>query len=203
MLPEALPYQLRVRDHFKKMPSVWESFAVARKEGGLPTDEEVVGRIVTAITGRSDSHPVYAETARRFRLFEKIDGAGPAITKMVEGPIDLDRLDLFAQETLYALTRDLLLELLQPEWTRTAAVMHLAQQYFPHLTWQEEPGTGVSERLAVILSDSLSNVHDYFARILSDFIQTDPALQARLLERALAFAEDAGLLAVYHQIKSQ
>jgi hypothetical protein len=36
-----------------------------------------------------------------------------------------------------------------------------------------------------------------------DFIRADAGLQVRLLERALTFAEAAGLLAVYQKIKSE
>jgi hypothetical protein len=122
---------------------------------------------------------------------------------MIEGPIDLERLDSGARATLYALTRDLLLDLLQPEWTRSPAVLDLANRYFPDLSWPEEKDTGVSARLATTLANAQVNVHEYFAWILLDFIRADASLQARLLERALNFSEAAGLLVVYQKIKSE
>jgi hypothetical protein len=121
---------------------------------------------------------------------------------MIEGPIDLERLDPSTQGTLYALTRDMLLELLQPEWTRSAAVMDLAHRYFPDLSWPEEWNTPVSMRLAAALEGAQPNIHDFFSFVLLDLIEADPLLKDRLLDRALAFAEGAGLLAVYNKIKS-
>jgi len=121
---------------------------------------------------------------------------------MIEGPIDLERLEPETRETLYFLTRDVLLLLLLPEWTRTIPVLHQAHRYFPDLAWPEEEETGVSGRLAMMLEGAQPNIHDYFSQVLLDFIHADPSLADRLRERALAFTEGAGLLAVYHQIKS-
>jgi len=122
---------------------------------------------------------------------------------MIEGPIDLEQLDPAARATLSDLTRGVLLELLQPEWTRTAAVMDLAHRYFPDWSWPEASETRVSERLITTLANAQANVHEYFAWVLLDFIRADAGLQVRLLERALTFAEAAGLLAVYQKIKSE
>jgi len=121
---------------------------------------------------------------------------------MIEGPIDLERLEPGTRETLYFLTRDVLLELLRPEWAHTVAILHLARRYFPDLSWPEEEKAGISERLVVVLEGALPNIHDYFSQVLLDFIHADPSLADRLRERALAFTEAAGLLAIYHQIKS-
>jgi len=122
---------------------------------------------------------------------------------MIEGPINLEQLDPNARATLFALTRDMLLELLQPEWTRTAAVTDLAHRYFPDWSWPEEPHAGVSARLVATLGNAQVNVHEYFAWVLLDFVRTDADLQDRLLDRALAFAESTGLLVVYQKLKSE
>ena len=121
---------------------------------------------------------------------------------MIEGPIDLEQLDPSARDTLYALTRDVLLDLLQPEWTRTVAVMDLVRRYFPDWSWPAASDTGVSARLAAILANAQVNVHEYFAQVLLDFIRADANLQTALLERGLTLVESAGLLVVYHKIKS-
>lgn len=122
---------------------------------------------------------------------------------MIEGPIDLEQLDPNARATLFALTRDVLLALLQPEWTRTAAVTDLAHRYFPDWSWPEEPDAGISARLVATLGNAQVNVHEYFAWVLLDFARADANLQDRLLERAQTFAESAGLLVVYQKIKSE
>ncbi|HEY4337510.1 MAG TPA: hypothetical protein VGM89_16475 [Puia sp.] len=122
---------------------------------------------------------------------------------MIEGPIDLKRLEPGTRATLYILTRDVLLELLRPEWTRTVSILHLAHRYFPDLSWPEEGDSGISGRLAATLEEAQPNIHDYFSFVLLDFIHADPSLEDRLRARALTFAEAAGLLAVYHQLKSE
>ena len=122
---------------------------------------------------------------------------------MIEGAIDLEQLDPDARATLFALTRDVLLELLQPEWTRTAAVTDLAHRYFPDWCWPDEPDSGVSTRLVAMLANAQVNVHEYFGWLLLDFIRADAGLQDRLLERALTFVESAGLLVVFQKIKSE
>jgi hypothetical protein len=280
MLPEVLPYHLRVRDHFKRLTSIWEFFAAARTHGDqqaeipqthfvfrdpirrrldkaellavvahelarihlhtiLDGDLEVADRIVTAIADHPDSEVAYYETARIFKLYTEIycdrvaftvagdsgpvisglqipedsirsravrlwqdqrEAAEPVITKMIEGLAGLDRLDLFTREALYALTRDILLELLEPEWTRTAVVMGLAHQYFPGLSWQEEAGTGVRERLISALAGAEPSIHEYFSYLLLDFALADPSLENLLPERALAFAGELGLSAVFDPI---
>jgi hypothetical protein len=90
MLPEALPYHLRVRDHFRQQTSVWEFFSAApTREEQLGAAErqarmqlyalgngelEVAGRIVTAIVDLEDSEPSYLETARLFNFYTRIYG---------------------------------------------------------------------------------------------------------------------------------
>jgi hypothetical protein len=90
MLPEALPYHLRVRDHFRQQTSVWEFFSAApTREEQLGAAErqarmqlytlgngelEIAGRIVTAIVDLEDSEPSYLETAKLFNFYTRIYG---------------------------------------------------------------------------------------------------------------------------------
>ncbi|HXB07609.1 MAG TPA: hypothetical protein VNW04_10845 [Puia sp.] len=339
MLPEALSYQLKVRDHFKQQTATWEFFAATRTReeqlvsfqtellkntyqfqretdaglyaqidlalerlglGPIPvtayqaqyTNEvegnasivylhqeahlvfsgpirqrlnetellaviahqlthihlstllagelEVAGRIITAIGNDHQSSASYFETARLFRLYTEIycdrgafavvgysdaiitglekaagnvirtqairlwqdqrEAAEPAITKMVEGPADLDRLDLFTQASLHSLTLELVLDLLWPEWARTPAVLGLVHQYFPALSWNGTAETGVGEKLGTILATAQSNIREYFSYLLLDFALADPSLENQLLGRAIAFAEEAGLSGVFEPV---
>ena len=80
MLPAALPYHLRVRDHLKGHTSVWEFFGAAlnREEQGNDDGQngelEIAGRIVAAIADRAGSDTGYLEMARLFRLYTRIYG---------------------------------------------------------------------------------------------------------------------------------
>jgi hypothetical protein len=269
MLPEAIPYHLSVRDHFRQQTSVWEFFSMAHtREVQLGAAErqarmqlytvgngelEVAGRIVTAIVDREDSEPSYLETARLFNLYTRIYGdrcagqvtgdpadaeyplrarvlqlwqeqgeqAGPEISRIVEGPRELGRLDIFSQARLRELTREFILEYLRPGWIRTPPVTALAFAYFADLTWEEadvrdradtegeaaaEPGSAdggekadrnfsdsARKRLAEGLAGAHGSVRDYFAFVLLDLVMADASLEERSANRARAFAADLQL----------
>ncbi len=186
MLPEALPYHLKVRDHFKNHGSVWEIFSSA------PTTEEngeleIAARIVTAIADHPGSGPGYLNTARLFTLYTKIycdrhaqtvvdgpdhavrvkalqlwqeqgEAAGPAIARMVEGARELGSLDLFSRARLRELTRELIREFLRPAWVRTSAVLSLAHAYFPGLDWEDGAGEERADSFEK-LTDELAGAH--------------------------------------------
>jgi hypothetical protein len=144
----------------------------------LNGDLEVADRIITSIANyRGDGATPYLETARLFKLYTEIycdrgayavlgdptpvitmllkpamgqvsvnaeirrqalslwheqgEDATAAITQMIEGLPDLDRLDLFTQQELSDLTREFLQEYLKPEWMRSTRVIALERQYFP------------------------------------------------------------------------
>jgi hypothetical protein len=186
MLPEALPYHLRVRDHFRQQTSVWEFFSAApTREEQISAAErqarmqlytlgngelEITGRIVAAIVDREASETSYLETARLFQLYTRIygdrcagqvtgdpadpeyplrvralqlwqeqgDAATKAVSRIVEGPRELGRLDIFSQAALRELTREFIFEFLRPEWIRTPSVTALAYAYFADLNWDKD-----------------------------------------------------------------
>ncbi|GGB11186.1 M48 family metalloprotease [Puia dinghuensis] len=172
--------------------------------------------IFTAEPGTQSETPTHPENfirTRALRLWqEQQDQAEQAITRMIEGRPELDRLDLFSQATLHALTRNLLLEFLQPEQLRSATVLGLAHQYFPDLSWpattatntSANPGEGatenIRERLVTALAGAQPSIRDYFSYLLLDFALVDPSLEELLPGRALAFAGEIGLSAVYEPI---
>ena len=199
----------------------------------LDGDLEVADRIITAVgdhagtTSLSAGAAAHRETARLFKEYTAIfcdrgalavvgnsnavitknftraralqlwqdqgTQADPAIQKLIEGPISLDHLDLFSQASLHSLTRDVLLELLRPEWTRTPMVMSLALAYFPDLSWTGVPETAVAGKLGTILAEADKSVHDYFSYFLLDLTLADPQLGNQLTGRTIAFAGEAGL----------
>jgi len=147
------------------------------------------------------THPENFIRTRAVRLWQdQQEAAEPIITKMIEGLADLDRLDLFSQAHLHSLTRDVLLEFLRPEWTRTEMVLGLANQYFPGLTGFDPGETDVRDRLINTLTGAQPSIHDYFSYLLLDFALVDPLLEDGLLGRGLAFAETAGLSSVFEPL---
>lgn len=83
-------------------------------------------------TSATPTHPENFIRTRALRLWhEQGEVATAAITRMIEGLPNLDRLDLFAQQELSDLTREFLQEYLRPEWMRSTLVTALERQYFP------------------------------------------------------------------------
>jgi len=166
--------------------------------------DAVITGILKMATGLSEvnpeSYPNFIRT-RALRLWrEQQDQAEPVITRMIEGLTDLDRLDLFAQASLHRLTRQFIQELLQPAALRSVPVVGLAEQYFAELSWAVPGENDLRERLDGVLAGSQSNIHNYFSYLLLDFALADPLLEEQLMGRALVFAEEMGLSAVYEPI---
>src|SRR5258708_27225624 len=91
-------------------------------------------------------HPENFIRSRALGLwFEKQAAAEPEIARMIEGLPDLDRLDIFSQKELAALTRDFLSYYLRPKWFQSALVISLAREYFPDHPW-EQPVAGGEQR---------------------------------------------------------
>lgn len=124
-------------------------------------------------------------------------GADGAIRQMIEGVMDLDRLDLPGQKTLSELTEELLAYYLRPTWMRTAPVMSLARQYFPEFSWDRAGGV---EGVKTFLDGAHSSIREYFAYVLLDFALADPDLEDVPAGYALLVAEACGLTEVFEPI---
>lgn len=174
--------------------------------------------IFSAEPGTQSATPTHPENfirTRALRLWhEQAAAAAPAITRMIEGLPDLDRLDLFSQQELNDLTRDFLQEYLRPEWFRTTLVTGLAQQYFRDLFGAPAPAADLAtapserqpaqpipaEQLVAAIAALHPGVRTYFGYVLLDFALADPSLEEMPAGRALEFAAEMELSAVYDTI---
>ncbi len=94
-------------------------------------------RCADEVTG-DPADPEYPLRVRALQLWrEQGDAATKAISRIVEGPRELGRLDIFSQAALRQLTRDFIFEFLRPEWIRTPPVTAMAYAYFADLNWNE------------------------------------------------------------------
>lgn len=138
--------------------------------------------------------------------------AGPAIAQMIEGIMELDRLDVLAQAVLSGMTRELLTGYLRPEWFRTPVVVALAHQYFPDLEVGRagEGEVGRAKESWAVFAETLKSflagagahqsVREYFAYVLLDLALADPDLEDGPLGHALSLAETLGLTPVLEPI---
>jgi hypothetical protein len=130
---------------------------------------------------------------------EQGEAATAAITRMIEGLPDLDRLDLFTQQELSDLTREFLQEYLRPGWIRSTLVTALERQYFSD---SASPARGLAE--VVQLQEAIAGLHPdirtWLGYVLLDFALADPSLEDMPAGRAFEFAGEMQLSDVYDAI---
>jgi Zn-dependent protease with chaperone function len=179
--------------------------------------------IFSAEPGTTSATPTHQENfirTRALRLWnEQGEAATAAITRMIEGLPDLDRLDLFSRQELSDLTREFLQEYLRPGWIRSTLVTALERQYFP----DESPfeGTGDIRSASAVfeqdrntdahvvrqssqLQEAIAGLHPdirtYLGYVLLDFALADPSLEDMPAGRAFEFAAEMQLSDVYDAI---
>ncbi|HWK06179.1 MAG TPA: M48 family metalloprotease [Puia sp.] len=161
------------------------------------------------------THPENFIRTRALGLwFEKQEAAEPEIARMIEGLPDLDRLDIFSQKELAALTRDFLSYYLRPKWFQSPLVISLARQYFPDHPWEgpvaprtqpvgqgrKDDDEGRPGLIAAKIAAAHASVKEYFAYLLLDFALADPSLEEIPSGRAFQLAEEMQLSEVYDLI---
>lgn len=93
---------------------------------------------------------------------------------MIEGLASLEELDLFKQQQVSQLSKQLVHLLLQPDWMRTDQTISLAKQYFGTMNPGEIVDTSQLRSQASLLH---ANLQHYLAYILYDFATNDKTLE--------------------------
>ncbi|MCZ7645960.1 MAG: M48 family metalloprotease [Planctomycetota bacterium] len=138
---------------------------------------------------------VHPETFIRTRALSLWVGGAPdadaRIREMIEGPTNLEKLDLLGQQALVGLTRRLIDALLSKRWIQSDPVLAQARLLFHDYA----PPSAAAEDEALWGELGLldKSARDYFCYILLDFASVDPSLEDLPLARALELAEKAGL----------
>jgi Peptidase family M48 len=149
-------------------------------------------------TSATPTHPENFIRTRALRLWhEQGEASTAAITRMIEGLPNLDRLDLFTQQELSDLTREFLQEYLRPGWMRSTLVTALERQYFPD-------AVGLAGGAPAQLQEAIAGLHPdirtYLGYVLLDFALADPSLGDMPAGRAFEFAGEMQLSDVYDAI---
>lgn len=138
------------------------------------------------------SHPENFIRAKAIQHWHSQTGdVEKAVSDMVEHTIELDRLDIFQQQEIAAVTRRFLQLFLKPKWIQTTLVIGLARQYFADFSWDE--AAVLDAPFIEKLNDFHSSIKDYLAYVLFDFVMADPTLEQIPAGWAFQFAEDAQL----------
>lgn len=158
----------------------------------LTQSDELLERQGTG--SRGWSHPEAHVRALAMRLLAEDDRdeqTQARVRSLIEGPLQLDALDLLRRAELTALTRELVGHLLAPAWFRTDAVLGHTRLLFdddlPELRLRDLPEP---EHLLAPWGDT---VRSYLVAILLDYVAVDPGLGDLPLARAHQVAEALGL----------
>lgn len=113
---------------------------------------------------------------------------------LVEGPLELETLDLVQQQDLTSATRRVLDAVLAPPFMRTEASLTHARRFFPDGRF--EPATSSLEGLP----RGGSSVDEYYAYLLLDIAMADPDIEDAALAHAAHLGRQLGLEAVMPKI---
>ncbi len=116
--------------------------------------------------------------------------AEKSIRELLEGPMQLDELDLVRRDALCALTERLVGVLLQPTWFRTETVVGHARLMFDDYEVPDHAEFTADDRR---LDPWGNSVRDYLSYVLADFVSVDPELENLPFLRAHAVAEGLGI----------
>lgn len=137
---------------------------------------------------REWSHPEAHIRALALAHHAETPGDDTAIRPLVEGPLQIDALDLLRRAELDQLTRRLVAWMVAPRWMQTDGVMGHVR-----LLFDDDPLPSPEPIAPDTLSPWGDTVRDYLAAILLDFVVVDPGLDDLPLLRADHLAEALGV----------
>lgn len=121
------------------------------------------------------SHPENFIRARAIHLWhQQGQEAEPAIAQMIEGNMGMDDLDVFKQQQLSDVCRQMVAHIMSTSFMQTPAATALAKQYFSDMTvWASDE----TEGLAAVVENLHPILLDYFGYLLYDFATADKQLE--------------------------
>lgn len=138
------------------------------------------------------SHPENFIRARAADLWlKKQEDHEAEITRMIEGNAGLDELDIFRQQELTDLTRQILSLYLKPKWFQSTMIMSQARQYFPDFA--SGVSTTFDSKLIDKIEQSHNSIKNYLSYVLMDFALVDSTLEEIPTGWAFQFSEDLQL----------
>jgi hypothetical protein len=145
------------------------------------------------------SHPESFIRARSLALWQAQGReASGEISKMIEGVVTLEDLDLLGQRRLTMATRRLLEHLLKPKWFQTPAVLGHAKMFFGDF----RPANGEVLTLEE-LKFSDPKLREYVCYVLLDFAKADPELDDMPLVAALELSRQLELDAQFEKLAAK
>ena len=162
----------------------------AQAESYLRQSEEIFGQAGVMTEGLT--HPECFVRARALKLWANSgDAADPEIARMIEGTLQLGRLNLLAQRRLTRVTRRVLMRFLEPAWLQTESLLAHARLFFTDL----DPTT--ADAGPTTPNDDLAGADDsvkrYVCYLLLDLATIDRGLEEAPLASAVALSDELGI----------
>lgn len=190
-LATAVRVEVKMQTGLKEVDA--DSYLHQAEEAASKNGDGTAGTFVT----EGFSHPEAFLRVRAIQLWnsatsgensEGVSTVEQTIRRMIEGPLSLEQIDLPGQRHLTAVTRQLIIEILDPVWMKTELALSHARLFFPDIerapaTSQGDDGASSFE-IATIISEGDETLGRYFSSILLDFVTADRDIQ----EAALAWA---------------
>jgi Zn-dependent protease with chaperone function len=159
-------------------------------ESYLKQADEVFAKASPATEGIS--HPEPYVRARALRLWgEQGDAAHAEVERMIEGGLNVNRLDLLGQARAADLTRLFLQSLLSPRWYQTEMALAHAKRFFADFVIQPEVKNEAPLRSELDRGDS--SLRDYFCYLMLDFVTVDRDLGDVALSASILQARRLGI----------
>lgn len=143
------------------------------------------------------THPENFIRARAIWLWHtKGREAEQIIQGMIEGQMDLDELDLFRQQAITLITKEVIEFVMTPEWMQTPQTVALAKQYFGSIILNQPPD---KTSLAGKIEGLHASLQEYLAYVLYDFTTADKELEDIPLGYCFFLADELKLTTAFSQ----
>lgn len=149
----------------------------------LAQAEEAIAAAPT--TSKAHTHPESFIRAFALKAWHEGRGEREEVASLVEGPLELESLDLVQQKTLTEATRALLERVLAPPLMRTEATLAHARRFFA-----DDAFTVKGDTEALPRSETLD---EYYCYVLLDFAVVDPDLEDAALAHIAQVGRQLGL----------
>ncbi len=148
-----------------------------------------------------DTHPEMYIRAHALAAWRRDRSAADDVVRpLIEGPLNLSRLDLLQQSRLSQLTERFLCDFLRPAWLQTRVTCGHMRRFFPDFTWTDSPVVPADEQdLTIAAARCDPQIERYLCCLLLDFVTADPQLEDAPLAAAFLFADQHDLGDVFEQ----
>lgn len=146
------------------------------------------------------THPELFIRARALQLwFDKKNNLDQAITQMIVGDVELERLDLIQRDKHCELTLRTIDAILRHEWLRTDAALAHARLFNDKYQWKRLP-TQDLESLSLEISKQHESIQKFIAYVLLDFATTERELEDLPLAASMDLAERFEISVLFREI---